>query len=228
MKFLQLDLIDLAVLDLDERSVRRRTDRDLVSGVAVAVVVCVTGWLLSGAPFALLLGVACASGIWVAGRTHRLVRREAQRARRQVELAAAVFLDLVNVMLAGGSGIETAVAAAASAGDGPGFSQLRIAVMRAQSARDPYWSSLGALGSRIGVNSLMEVAHTIQLAGEGGARVRNSLEARSVAMRKRNLACIEHESEQQTEKMGLPLVVLFLGFLVLVGYPAFNQTLSSL
>ncbi len=200
----------------------------VVAAVSSAGLLLVRHLFAGNLPVLPVVIVGCLVGVRIADRTSAFIRREAERARKQVELASAVFLDLVNVMLAGGSGIETAVVASASAGDGPGFSQIRIAVMRAQSARVSYWDSLGELGAQIGVNSLIEVAHTIQLAGESGARIRGSLEARSAALRKRNLARIEHESEQQTEKMGLPLVVLFLGFLVLVGYPAFNQTMNSL
>ncbi len=131
-------------------------------------------------------------------------------------------------MMAGGAGLETAIRAAAEAGDGPGFTHLRIAVMRAHSSRTSYWDSLATVGHETGVESLVEVAHTMQLAGEGGARVRSSLAAKASALRKRNLARVEHSAEEGTEKMGLPLVVLFVGFLVLVGFPAFSQTMSTL
>jgi hypothetical protein len=47
-------------------------------------------------------------------------------------------------------------------------------------------------------------------------------------LRGRNLARIEHEAEERTEHMGLPIVLLFLGFILLVGYPAFVGTLGAL
>jgi len=77
------------------------------------------------------------------------------------------------------------------------------------------------------VSSLVEVAHTVQLAGQHGARVRTSLVTKAESLRKKNLARVEFDEEQRTEKIGLPLVVLFMGFLTLVGYPAFVQTMSS-
>lgn len=163
----------------------------------------------------------------VATRPKRVVHGEAEKVRRQLELATAVFLDLVNVLLAGGAGIETSVLAAANAGNGPGFSIIRLAVMRAQSARLSYWDSLADVGRITEVPTLVEVAHTVQLAGQHGARIRASLAAKAVALRKRNLAQVEYDEEQRTEKIGLPLVVLFLGFLLLVGYPAFSQTMTS-
>ena len=148
--------------------------------------------------------------------------------RSDMDLAVAVYLDLVNVLLAGGAGVETAMLAAAGAGDGFSFEQIRLALVRAQSSRGSYWDSLRELGERTGVESLEDVAHSVQLAGEHGARIRQSLAAKATALRGRNLARIEHEAEQRTEHMGLPIVLLFLGFILLVGYPAFVGTLGAL
>lgn len=159
------------------------------------------------------------------------VRRVAlsSRVRRSdMDLAVAVYLDLVNVLLAGGAGVETAMLAAAGAGDGFCFEQIRLALVRAQSSRGSYWDSLRELGERTGVESLEDVAHSVQLAGEHGARIRQSLAAKATALRSKNLARIEHEAEQRTEHMGLPIVLLFLGFIMLVGYPAFVGTLGAL
>ena len=153
----------------------------------------------------------------------------ASRVRRSdMDLAVAVYLDLVNVLLAGGAGVETAMLAAAGAGDGFSFEQIRLALVRAQSSRGSYWDSLRELGERTGVESLEDVAHSVQLAGEHGARIRQSLAAKATALRSKNLARIEHEAEQRTEHMGLPIVLLFLGFILLVGYPAFVGTLGAL
>lgn len=155
-------------------------------------------------------------------------RRAAERKRQDMDVAVAVFLDLVNVLLAGGAGVETAMIAAAGAGDGWAFDTIRLALVRAQSSRTPYWDALLDLGQSLGVESLEEVAHSVQLAGEHGARIRQSLAAKAHALRLRNLARIEHDAQQQTERMGLPIVGLFVAFIVLVGYPAYVGTMGSL
>lgn len=156
------------------------------------------------------------------------LQRMACRLQRNMDLSVAVFLDLINVLLAGGAGIETAMLAAAGAGDGWGFEQLRMAMARAQSARRSYWDSLRETGEVLGIESLEEVANSVQLAGEHGARIRQSLAAKAESLRSRNLARIEHEAEQRTERMGIPVVLLFIGFILLVGYPAFAGTVSAL
>jgi len=152
----------------------------------------------------------------------------ARKMQRDMDLAVAVFLDLINVLLAGGAGVETAMLAAASAGDGWGFEQIRMAMARAQSSRRSYWDALRETGSAFGIESLEEVANSVQLAGEHGARIRQSLNSKATSLRLRNLARIEHEAEQRTERMGIPVVLLFLGFILLVGYPAFAGTVTAL
>ena len=182
---------------------------------------------VSPSPFiSLLLIVGSPVLTWMMTISH--LQQMADRLQRSMDLSVAVFLDLINVLLAGGAGIETAMLAAASAGDGWGFEQLRMSMARAQSARRSYWDSLRETGEIFGIESLEEVANSAQLAGEHGARIRQSLTAKAESLRNRNLARIEHEAEQRTERMGIPVVLLFIGFILLVGYPAFAGTVSAL
>jgi Flp pilus assembly protein TadB len=191
------------------------------------LVVCSAQMNVSPSPFiSLLLIVGSPVLTWT--MTISRLRNMACRLQRNMDLSVAVFLDLINVLLAGGAGIETAMLAAASAGDGWGFEQLRMSMARAQSARRSYWDSLRETGESFGIESLEEVANSVQLAGEHGARIRQSLTAKAASLRIRNLARIEHEAEQRTERMGIPVVLLFIGFILLVGYPAFAGTVSAL
>jgi hypothetical protein len=42
-------------------------------------------------------------------------------------------------------------------------------------------------------------------------------------MRGKQLAEIEADANAATERMGLPMVLLFMGFLILLGYPAMQM-----
>jgi Flp pilus assembly protein TadB len=183
-------------------------------GVGPSLSVTVLGIL--GAPLA----------VWI--MTISQLQAMARKLQRDMDLSVAVFLDLINVLLAGGAGVETAMIAAAGAGDGWGFEQLRTAMARAQSSRRSYWEALRETGEAFGIESLEEVANSVQLAGEHGARIRQSLASKAASLRIRNLARIEHEAEQRTERMGIPVVLLFIGFILLVGYPAFAGTVAAL
>lgn len=219
---------DLFVVGVSAKKHQQQVLRCVVVAFSIGVLgLAISAISVNFEETALVLMFTGAGAYLIATRPCRKVHGYAEEIRRQLELSTAVFLDLVNVLLAGGAGIETSVVAAANAGDGAGFSMIRLAVMRAQSARMSYWDSLAEVGIAADVPTLVEIAHTVQLAGQHGARIRTSLAAKAIALRKHNLAQVEHDEAQRTEKIGLPLVILFLGFLMLVGYPAFSQTISS-
>lgn len=222
------DVTDLQVLGLEQGDLDRQSVMWLVSATIATLIINIAWWHLQAT---MSIGLLLVSGLlitWSWWQPRQRIKARAAQIRADMDLAVAVFLDLVNVLLAGGAGVETAMLAAASSGDGWAFQQIRLALARAQSARRGYWDELRELGQAIGVDSLVEVSHSVQLAGDHGAKVRASLASKSRALRGRNLARIEHDAERRTEQMGLPLVVMFIGFLVLVGYPAFAGTVGAL
>ncbi|MCZ7537754.1 MAG: hypothetical protein M5T61_18775, partial [Acidimicrobiia bacterium] len=105
------------------------------------------------------------------------VRAEAAERRRSFRHALGCFLDLVAVRLAGGAGVDSALAGSAAAGDGWAFAELRQALTDARLRGEPSWNGLAHLGEAIGVGELQELAATAGLAGDEGARVRVSIAA---------------------------------------------------
>ena len=154
---------------------------------------------------------------------------EAGRPRRaEFRAALAAYLDLIVISLAGGAGIEAALTYSAAAGHGWAFTRLRGALQAAQLTRRPPWQLLGQLGDDLGLSELSELAASVTLAGTEGARVRASLAAKAAGLRARQLADAETAAQAATERMSLPLVLLFAGFLLLIGYPAVAHVLTSL
>jgi tight adherence protein C len=68
----------------------------------------------------------------------------------------------------------------------------------------------------------------MELAGTEGAKVRASLAAKAASVRAHLLADAETQAQAATERMSLPLVLLFAGFLLLVGFPAIVHVLTGL
>lgn len=157
-----------------------------------------------------------------------MLRASARARRRSFVHAFSAYLDLVNVLLAGGAGIETALIAAADAGDGWAFGTLRTSLARARLLRRSPWSELRALGSRWSIAEVVEVAGSMNLSGEHGARIRTSLAARADSMRSRQVAEIEALAQSATERMGVPVMMLFVGFMVLLGYPALQTVVMTM
>ena len=156
------------------------------------------------------------------------VRAEAADRRRSFRHALGCFLDLVAVRLAGGAGVDSALAGSAAAGDGWAFAELRQALTDARLRGEPSWTGLAHLGEQIGVGELQELAASAGLAGDEGARVRVSIAAKARAIRMRGLADAEGAAQSASEHMSLPVVLLMTGFIVFLGYPAVAAVLNGL
>ena len=156
------------------------------------------------------------------------IHADAARRRRDFRHALSSFLDLVVVALAGGGGVETALGDAAGVGSGWAFAYLRRALDQARLARQTPWAALGQLGQELGVGELSELAASVALAGTEGAKVRASLAAKAASLRTHELAEAETADQAATERMSLPVVLLFAGFLLFLGYPAVEKVLTGI
>ena len=194
-------------------------------GTVLGLALMMSGSTLPPGLLAAAVVVLAAIGFAVPDLT---LRTQAKIRRDGFRHALSSYLDLVNVLLAGGAGTETALEAAAEAGDGWAFAQIRIALLRARTMRQSPWECFGELSTTIGVPELAEIAASVRLAGEQGARIKMSLAARAGALRAHQMARIEADAQSATERMGVPTVLMFLGFMVLLGYPAMQQIVQGL
>ncbi|MER7273505.1 type II secretion system F family protein [Dactylosporangium sp. NPDC000244] len=156
------------------------------------------------------------------------VRTDAAKHRAAFRDALSSFLDLVVISLASGAGVDQALDEAAQIGTGPAYTEIRYALAEARLARVPPWDILAVLGRRVAIPELQQLAASVGLAGTEGARVRASLRSRAVALRERQLTDAEGDANAATERMALPIVALFAGFLIFLGYPAVAAVLSGL
>ncbi len=198
--------------------------RDKVLAAGAGLATGVAGWagaLAVGLPLPPAVGLAvpalaAAGWLWPDLRLADTVTRR----RRAFAHALSAYLDLVNVILAGGAGIETALIAAADAGDGWAFAELRHALHRARRINQPLWTAFDELGERLGAPELRDLAATLGLAGSQGARIRASLAVKADTLRAHQIAQTEAAAEATTERMNLPTAVLLAGFLLFIVFPA--------
>lgn len=207
------------------------TPTDLVTrqliGVVVGATVGAMLYSVVGRGVAVVIAVTVGGGLGFVIPIS-LLRTSARKRRRSFVHAFSAYLDLVNVLLAGGAGIETALVAAAEAGDGWAFGALRSCVSRARLSRRSPWGELRDLGTRWEIGEVVEVAGSMNLSGEHGARIRTSLAARADSIRSRQVAEIEAMAQSATERMGVPVMMLFVGFMVLLGYPALQTVVMNM
>ena len=156
-----------------------------------------------------------------------LVRRATDR-RRHFRVVIGSFVDLVVLSLAGGVGIDGALHTASQVS--PDWAAQRIGADAAggpgQSAM-PRGRALDALGRELDVAELVELATTVQLAGTEGARI-SAVADGPVRIAAPARAGRRRVGGQRHDRAPLPArALLLLGFLVFIGYPAFQRILGG-
>ena len=197
----------------------------LLAPVALWVVADITGARVSLAVASALVLLAVPVGAFLPVAN---LARSARHRRRHVRVVIGTFVDLVVLGLAGGVGIEGALFAASQVSSDWAIRRMARVLSKARDSGQSPWLALGLLGAELGVEELVELASTLQLAGTEGARIRQSLTARSVALRRHEQADAESQANSTTERLFLPGALLLIGFLLFVGYPAFSRILGGL
>jgi Flp pilus assembly protein TadB len=185
---------------------------------------------LGGVSVSWILPLWCSLALGLAGILLPLVSLKASACerRRGFRDALSCYLDLVAVRLAGGAGVDGALSTSARSGQGWAFTEIRHALDAARLMGEPPWSGLDRLGTELEIDERRELAASVTLAGDEGARVRESIAAKARAIRQRGLADAEAAAQSASERMSLPIVLLMLGFVVFLGYPAVMQVLTGL
>ena len=140
-------------------------------------------------------------------------RDQARGRGEQMRHTIAAVCDLVVISLAGGSG-STALCTRPPAPPTPGpCAPCATPCTHRHLAPRTLWSALHALGERYQVPAATDLAASLRLAGADGARVRTSLAAKATTLRGQHLADLEADAHAATERMSLPVVLMFAGFL---------------
>lgn len=169
-----------------------------------------------------VMAIGLAVGLGVGGFFYPDLTLAEQVEKRQQAFRHALssWLDLVAIILAGGGGIETALAGAAEASDGWAFEEISRALRRAELTGRAPWDVLDDLGATLGIDELRDLAASVSLAGGSGAKIRQSLAAKADALRAQQAATIETEAESRTERMIVPVTVMVVGLTLFIGFGA--------
>jgi hypothetical protein len=172
-------------------------------------------------PGALPLGVAIIAAVVLFIAPDIDIRKEAAKRRAEFTEQLSIFLDLVSLQMAGHAAAAAALPEAAQRGGGWPMMLIRDTLFRARLSGQDEWDALGALGQRIAVPDLRELGALIKLVAGDGAQVRNTLTARAASMRRTRLADEEGEAAERNQSMHLAQMLIAVGFMLFVGYPAF-------
>lgn len=226
----------LGQLRADLALVGRPVDAHLATTVLCAVGGFVAPLLLSVAGSVLGVGFAASVPVvlallvaLLAGAVPTLtVRSRAATRRRDFRHVVGSFLDLVAMSLAGGRGVPEALQSASELSDGWGMVRIRNALMSARLRGETPWMALGQLGAEVRIDELRDLAAALALVAEDGAKVRESLVARATSMRRRELAVAEGRAGESSQSMLVAQLLLCVGFLIFLMYPAMVTILGDL
>jgi hypothetical protein len=184
---------------------------------------------LAGAHLSLL--IPCWFAVLAAGLGAYLpvaaLHREAASFRAQFRATVGVYLDLVAMRIASGSGLAEALRDAANIGRGPAFARLRGALADAPTAGISLAAAIDQLGADIGVGDLRDLAAALSLVESNGAHAEMTLRAKASSLRDRELAAVHGLANERTQSMLAAQALLGIGFLLFLGYPAVAVVAAS-
>jgi Flp pilus assembly protein TadB len=212
--------------------------RSLETHLATSLVGALVGFVV---PVVMLLPVSVVTGslpgvvpVWlslvgaVIGALLPTVQLRAVAAdrRRDFRHVVSSFLDLVAMNLAGGRGVPEALTSAAGISDGWAFVRIRDTLETARLQGITPWAALGELGEEVSIDELRDLSAALALVAEDGAKVRDSLVARAVSMRRRELADTEGRAQARSQSMLMAQMLLCVGFLLFLTYPAVARVIG--
>jgi Flp pilus assembly protein TadB len=155
------------------------------------------------------------------------LKQKANSRRRDFRHAVGAFLDLVAMNLSGGRGVPEALMAASEIGSGWAMWRIRDALANARITGHTPWQALGTLGEAVGVDELRDLSAALSLVAEDGAKVRESLTARAATLRRREISDLEGKAGERSQSMLIAQMLLCVGFLLFILYPAASAVLSA-
>ena len=226
--------IDLGALTSDLSVLGRSLERHLVAslllgllGFGAPLLITALG-ALAGRPMGSLPLLAClVLGAAMAALPTARLRSRAAQARRDFRHVVGSFLDLVSMSLSAGRGVPEALDAASTLSDDPAMARIRDALAAARLRGETPWAAMGRLGETLRIDELRDLSAALALVAEDGAKIRESLSARATSMRRRELADAEGRAGENSESMLVAQLVIAIGFIVFLVYPALSGIMGG-
>ena len=147
------------------------------------------------------------------------IKGKAEKAHGEALHYIAGYLDLVALNRAASLGPVDSLERAAAVSDNWVFARIRDRLLLAQLNMEAPWAGLRRLGDEIGVRELGEVGEIMQLAGEEGGQVYETLRARARSVRAAILAADENSANNATTKLYIALPAYVFVLFAVLGYP---------
>lgn len=225
---LRVPIADLAILNRPvEVFLAQKLAMGLLGLALPAAAFAVLGLLGLHLPITLPILVGLAVAGLLSFAPDLVVRAAGKEARDEFRHAVAAYLNLVALERAADGGPTESLERAATVASGWAFTRIADALAHARIAGLAPWTALSELADRLGASELADLADIVALAGGEGAAIYDTLLGKATSMRRAATAADEARANARSEQMTLPTVLLFLGFLILLVYPALARAFTA-
>ncbi len=156
------------------------------------------------------------------------LKSEAKKERENSLIIISAYLDLVSLCLSGGMGLEESLTVNTNIGRSVLMSKLSNQFALSNQLNLPLWMAFNNVAEDLNLPILKEIGSIFKISGTEGAKIRNSISRKAQSLREKRLIKEEADANSVTERLFLPSVLLLLGFLVFVGYPAVEKIFTGL
>ena len=185
-----------------------------VTGVAAALVFGFL-FLADSLLLAFLIVALFAMLGWVVPK--KKVEREASELKSAMRQALAIYQELAATAVAGGQSVQSALRNAAGYGDGSAWIQLRNAAAVSMTSEQTFSGEIRKLGDLYRLPELDNLAGLVQVADEGGTSKTTLKDLARQQSRKFSQQMLD-ESESNTSRLIVPTALIFLSFVLLLGF----------
>lgn len=158
----------------------------------------------------------------------RQLLEKAEKEKTAFRSAIVAYLDLVKILLAGGSHTDGALYQAAVSGQGRVFEEIRAVLDWSRVQGLSFAEGLNRLSEDVGLKELAEISATVSLAEAEGASPSEALSRKAESAASKELAEAQAYANALTERMSMPTVLLAFVFVIFIAFPALSSLSNAL
>lgn len=155
------------------------------------------------------------------------LRQDAASRRSEFAAALSHYVSFVDVMVSGGSSIDSSFEFAAELGDGWVWDELRFAIASASSATLAPYRAMQDLGDELGVVELSNLARRLEQTQSTGAAIGPALRSLADSLAKDQARQVKVADDVVTEKMTFPMMIVLCSLLTFFGIAAVSAILRA-
>jgi tight adherence protein C len=155
------------------------------------------------------------------------IAAKAEKARHEARYFLAAYIDRVALNRAASRGPVESLERAADDSDNWVFSRIRDRLLRSQLDTVAPWAALQEFAAETGLRELAEIGQIMQLAGEEGGQIYETLRSRARSLRAAIVSDEENEANAATARLYIATPLYVFVLFAAIGYPYLSRALLA-